>query len=396
VAYRILVVNVASHGHVYPTLATVGELVRRGHRVTYVTSADFAPHVAATGAAVLQYESRIAEVDPAEVFADAEDGALPHMLYLEENTAVLKATESGYGPEPPDLVVYGDFPVIAGQLLAARWDRPAARLSAAFASNETYSFSRDMIEAAGFVDPLALPSFRTRLGALLSSYGVGTPVEEFWHRVEGLTLVFVPKEFQPAGESFDDRFAFVGPCIGDMPRLGGWQRPDDGLPVVLVSLGTTFNDHPSFFAECARAFAGQPWHVVMSVGDQVDIDALRPLPANVEAHRWVSHLAVLEHASACVTHGGMGTVMASLYWGRPLVVAPRSPDVVPMAQQVSSLGLGGLVRPEEVSGSRLLSAVREVTADAALLDRVGQMRRAIREAGGADRAADEIEAYLKR
>ncbi|MEU0576577.1 hypothetical protein ABZ465_04555 [Streptomyces griseoincarnatus] len=48
-------VNVALRGHINPTLPVVAELVRRGHTVTYHTTAAFEPDVAAAGTTVFRY-----------------------------------------------------------------------------------------------------------------------------------------------------------------------------------------------------------------------------------------------------------------------------------------------------------------------------------------------------
>ncbi|WP_018585765.1 macrolide family glycosyltransferase [Salinispora arenicola] len=393
---HLLFVNVASHGLVLPTLAVVTELVRRGHRVSYVTAGGFAVPVAAAGATVVPYASEIIDADAAEVFGANDLGVRPHLMYLRENMSVLRATAAALDDDVPDLVLYDDFPFIAGQLLAARWDRPAGRLSAAFASNEHYSFSQDMIGLAGTIDPLDLPAFRDNLAALLAEHGLTRSVVACWQHVEQFNLVFVPKAFQIAGESFDERFEFVGPCFGQRRYLGQWTPPTDDRPVVLVSLGTTFNDRPGFFRDCARAFADQPWHVVMTLGDQVDPAQLGELPPNVEAHPWVPHVEVLERASVCVTHGGMGTLMEALHWGRPLVVVPQSFDVQPMARRVDQLGLGVLLPGAKADGQELLAAVERVAGDPALAQRVAAMREQVRRAGGAVRAAGAIEAYLSR
>jgi MGT family glycosyltransferase len=392
---HILIVNVASHGLVYPTLAVVTALVDRGHRVSYVAAGGFADLVRAAGAAVVPYRSEIIDADAAEVFGSDDLGVRPHLMYLRENLSVLRSTVAALDRDPPDLVLYDDFPFIAGQLLAARWDRPAGRLSAAFASNETYSFSGEMIELSGTIDPLDLPLFHDTLRDLLAVELPSVSVRECWNRVEDFNLVFIPKPFQWAAGTFDERFDFVGPCLADRAFLGDWQPPASGLPVVLVSLGTTFNDDPEFFRGCARAFAGRPWHVVMTLGDQVDPAELGELPPNVEARAWVSHVEVLEHAEVCVTHGGMGTVMEALSRARPLVVVPRSFDVTPMARRVADLGLGLMLAGDEADGPAILAAVEAVAGDDALRARVDEMQNHIRKAGGAAAAADRIEAYAR-
>jgi UDP:flavonoid glycosyltransferase YjiC (YdhE family) len=42
-AMHLAFVSIPAYGHVNPTLPLVAELVARGHRVTYFTSADFEP-----------------------------------------------------------------------------------------------------------------------------------------------------------------------------------------------------------------------------------------------------------------------------------------------------------------------------------------------------------------
>jgi MGT family glycosyltransferase len=382
-------------GNVYPILSLVAELTRRGHRVTHATTTEFADLAAGVGASVLHYESAVADLDPAEVFAADDDGALPHTLYLKENLQILRAAEAACDPSPPDVILYEDSPFIAGQLLASRWNRPAVRLSVGFASNHAYSFAQDMIDASGIPGPLTLESFRTTLGDLLEARGVRTSLEVFWNRVEDLNLVFIPRAFQFAGDSFDERFTFVGPCLGE--RRGDHWTPPDDRPVVLISLGTSFNDHPEFFRDCAHAFAQSRWHVVMTLGRRIDPGELEPLPVNVEAHRWMSHSAVLEHAQVCVTHGGMGTVMQSLHWGRPIVAVPHHAfDVVPMARRIDELGLGRRIDPERLDAACLHDTVQELAEDASTLASVQEMQRHVRCAGGATLAADAVVAQLDR
>lgn len=376
-------------GNVLPILPLVTELTGRGHRVTQASIGDFADLVTQAGASVLRYESAVASLNPAEVFAADDDGALPHMLYLEENLQILRAAEAAFEGPPPDVVVYEDFAFIAGQLLAHRWKRPAVRISVGFATNHAYSYYEDMERDSGIPGPLTLQRFRAALADLLEARGVDLSPEGFWYRVEDRNLVFIPRAFQFAGGTFDERFSFVGPCLGEH-RGGRWTPPGD-RPVVLVSLGTSFNDHPELFRDCADAFAGSRFHVVMTIGDRIDPAALEPLPPNVEAHGWLSHVAVLQHAQLCVTHGGMGTVMQSLHWGRPMVVIPHHAfECVPMARRVDELGLGRHVDAEPLETAHVRDAVEQLADDAATLARVREMQRQIGSAGGAARAADAV------
>jgi dTDP-L-oleandrosyltransferase len=224
-------------------------------------------------------------------------------------------------------------------------------------------------------------------------HSVADQDEEFWSGMADLNLVLIPRSFQFEGDTFDDRFLFVGPAL-EGRRDDRWTPPDD-RQVLLISLGTTFNDHPDWFRTCVRAFADTSWHVVMTVGKRIDPRDLGPLPGNIEAHSWLSHFAVLEHARICVTHGGMGTVMQSLFWGTPMVAVPHYAfDVTPMARRIEELGLGRRIPDGQFDATTLRDTVGKLAGDTDTFARVQQMRRDIREAGGAARAADAILAQV--
>ncbi|MFF4754499.1 macrolide family glycosyltransferase [Streptomyces sp. NPDC002514] len=383
----ILLINIPARGHVFPTLAVVTELVARGNTVTYVTVDEFADTVRATGAQALTYDS----VNPLELVGKPEAGGAP-AVFLRENIAMLRAIEAHYGERRPDVVVYDEAAFQAGRVLARKWHRPAVQSTPSFAFNEHFSFIRKMLEEAdGFtlLDPV------DETTALLAEHGLEGPLEDYLWTVRGpeeRNLVYLPQNFQYRGETFDERFAFVGPCLGEREFLGDWRAPDDGRPLALVSLGTVHNDNIGFFRAAVDAFAELPWHAVISVGDKVGIDDLGPLPGNVEAHQWVPHLQVLEHASLFVSHGGTGSLMEALLAGVPLVVVPQWLDVAPNAQRVAELGLGRLIEPADFDAARLRAAVLDLTADDEVGRRVASMREHVAAAGGTRRAADVIEA----
>lgn len=388
------------HGHVIPNLAAVTELVSRGHRVTYLTAPSMAEIAEGAGATVVTYDSRYRDADFAQLSADP--GYLMRTL-LDESAAMLATAVAEI--ERPDMVVYDTSILYAGRILARRWDVPSTQFLPVFASNEHFSFLNAMYNPRSSAGepaaekPKEMPAWvgetMARIGALCAEHGVEAAPHEVWFEVPPLSVVSVPREFQFAGDTFDDRFAFVGPCVGDRGFLGDWTAPDTDLPVVLVSLGAVFNEDPEFFRTCVDAFRGQPWHAVMTLGG-LDPDTLGDLPSNVEAHRWVPHVAVLERAAVCVTHAGMGTVMEALRAGVPMVALPDSPLDRPTGWRVEELGLGVLLDRETVTADEIAAAIGKVVADQDVAARAGLMRTAVAESGGTVRAADEIERHLTR
>jgi len=133
---HVLVVNVQGHGHVYPSLGVVGELARRGHRISYLTGPAFADEVTAAGATVVPYKSVFDDFHVPDVVGQEDAETQLHLVYVRENVAILRAAEEALRDDPPDLVAYDVMPFLAGRLLARRWRRPAVRMGGAFAENE--------------------------------------------------------------------------------------------------------------------------------------------------------------------------------------------------------------------------------------------------------------------
>ncbi|MFC6090018.1 macrolide family glycosyltransferase [Saccharothrix lopnurensis] len=394
---HILVVNVQGHGHVYPSLGVVGELARRGHRISYLTGPAFAEEVAAAGAEVLLYKSAFDDFHVPDVVQREDAETQLHLVYVRENVALLRAAEEALRNDPPDLVAYDVMPFLAGRLLAKRWNRPAVRFNGGFAENEHYSMFEALWASHGHRHPADVEAVHAVLADLLAEYGVDTPVKEFWREIEDLNIIHLPKSYQIAPETFDERFAFVGPNFTGLTQDTGWQPPTPDTPVLLVSLGSTFNEHPEFFKACAEAFTDTPWHVVMAIGRTLDPETLGPLPPNVEALPWVPFRAVLRHASACLIQGTTGATMQAVDMGVPLVVMPHfATEAAPFARRTVELGLGYELPADQVHPAGIREVVERLARDTEVKRRVLLMRSDVRESGGSARGADEVEAYLER
>ena len=382
--------NTPATGHLTPTLGVVEELVRRGHRVTYAATEDFAAAVAATGATVLPYEST---VEPRRGIAPGAEDWMARCLFggLREGMAVAPVFDAHFSDDPPDLVAYDGFVRFMGEILASRWKRPGVIFYPAAIFGQS-------ITPAEVGNEEKFDQLRTELQRFAAMNDVAGP--SFLHQLTGdpraLKIFFLPPEFRYPGDPLDDGHVYVGPSFREQDFQGEWRPPESGHPVVLISLGTSFNEQPEFFRTCAEAFADQPWHVVLALGPDVDPAELGSMPANVEVHGWVPMQAVLEHARVHVCHGGVGTVMHSLYAGTPLIAVSQAGPSDLLADQVRAFGVGRTLRPSEITGERVLEEVAELAADDAVRRNVLEMSRRLHEAGGARRAADEILAHLER
>ncbi|MEU7799421.1 nucleotide disphospho-sugar-binding domain-containing protein [Micromonospora arborensis] len=360
---HVAFMSVPLHGHVNPMLGVAAELVGRGHRVTFATGDGFAPLIAETGATPVPYTSTFPSAGrPGGGWLPADDdGRRAALAFDRERAVALPQLSSAYADDPPDLVVYDTVTAYA-PVLAARWGVPEVQFS------PTHVFPRGSEERIGSPVRLA-PETRP-------------------------CVVALPRSLQVGADAVGGEHHFVGPIPWRRVADGDWTGPA-GRPVALISLGTTYNRAPGVFTACAEAFAGGGWHVVIATGAAVDPAALGTLPSDVEVHRWVPQVRVLEQAGVFVTAGGTGSVLEGLTHGVPLVVVPQGVEQFVTAARVDALGLGRLIRPQDVTAQAVRAAVEDVTTSARVSAGLAAMRAEIAASGGARAAGDVIETHLR-
>jgi len=389
---KYVFLEIPAYGHVNPTFAIVQELVKRGQEVIYYLPEQFKDTVEAAGAVFRSYESKLKGISPMATTSDLVGGGLP-VIIVDESRHVLPQVLDRIRAEQPDYIVYGDMCVWA-RIVAQVLNVPTITMRPTYVMNEhifsmmaqqrnqNFPNMREMVEKvnaglAELCEIYHIPSFDMR--------------SAFTHAGE-LVIVFIPKAFQPLGETFDEHYSFVGPSI--LPRHENSDFPLDKLsserPILYISLGTVFNNQPEFFKMCFEAFAEQRWQVVLSRGKHVDPAVLGPVPDNFLVASYVPQLEILPRTQVFVTHGGMNSTMESLYYGVPMVAIPQMIEQTMTARRVAEMGLGLALDKETVNVATLREAVERVANEVEFRERVQDMRQAVHEAGGYQRAADAI------
>ncbi|MFI9386710.1 macrolide family glycosyltransferase [Kutzneria sp. NPDC052558] len=373
------------HGHVNPTLPLVEQLVARGHRITYLTAIDMKAKVEAVGAAHIEMPWHRPQRPGGQAFTfSIEMFAGMLALMREQAVQALPALLEHFRQDRPDVILYDSFSAV-GAMLAAELDVPLVRLMPSMAFNDHYTI-RDAMVLGGVPAGEELDKSMAAFGEAQATFqaSVGEPV---------LNLVFVPREFQIAGDSFDGSYRFLGPSVGSRADSQGWRPPADGSPVLFISLGTAFNDRPDFFDQCIEAFGDSRWHVVMSVGDKVE---LPEAPANFEVAPSFPQPAVLAAATVFLSHTGMNSTLESLYYGVPLVSVPQMFEQTVNGRRAVELGLGRQLDPEALSAQLLRDTVEQVAADPVIRANVTKIGEQLRAVDGAALGADAIEELLAR
>jgi MGT family glycosyltransferase len=204
-----------------------------------------------------------------------------------------------------------------------------------------------------------------------------TSVFEQFARADRL-LVLTSQAFDFPADSLPANVRYVGPQLDDPAWLGLWEPApsgDDDLPLVLVSLSTTYQQQADVVRRVVAALADLPIRGLVTLGPALDGKQFT-LPPNVRAEPYAPHILVCPHADLVITHGGHGTVITALSAGVPLVCLPMGRDQGDNAARVVWRG----------AGVRCSSKVDEKTLRRAIQQVLGQPR--FRE--GARRIADGI------
>ncbi|MFH9347899.1 macrolide family glycosyltransferase [Kitasatospora sp. NPDC017646] len=388
---NLLFVTLTGHGHINPMLPLVEELVRRGHQVVYATGAAHAAAVSGAGARWLELPSPPPFTPPATIGPAAVAGWLRH--YFAALSATYPVLRKHCASEGADAICY-DTTNWPGRIAARSLGIPGVQCFPDLASNETYSLDRQLTEGIDADDP-ALASLADDCAAFAAEYGVPLGPDDTMTVTDGLNLVFVPREFQPAVDSFDARFHFLGPSMGSREQAEQWSPRDPDAPLLYVSSGTVVDGHPDFYRACVAAVADRPWQVALSTGGAARA-GLGAAPDRVEVRSRFPQLAVLRRATAFVSHAGMNSVMEALTYGVGIVAVPRTPEQDANAGRLVELGLGERLDDADTANPEALRvAIDRVTSDPAVRADLAEMRRAVRRGGGAARGADLIEGHLR-
>jgi len=384
--------NLPARGHINPTIPIVNELVARGHDVHYFTAKGYR-EIVESGGARFHLLPALRKIGNGETSSPEPPGdrqlALMPFLMAYQSTEVIPELVAKIKALRPDGLVYntlGLWSRLIGQILCV----PAI----AFRPFHAPRGQRSVVApfASDRLAKLAAASDK-ELERLAQLFGTTSrTLHDLLSFTENLTLIFMPREFQIGGQSFDRRFLFVGPSLLEPPaEPWPFETPDSGnLLRLYISLGTLRNNDPKFYQTCFSAFDSSDWQAVMSVGERVNLAALGPIPDNFLVARFVKQTALLANVDVFVTHGGLNSVIEGLYFGVPLVVVPGIREQHVTASRVQELGLGSVLQQETLTADVLAAATKKVALDPVVDIQVKEMQRLTRATGGFKHAAEAI------
>lgn len=170
--------------------------------------------------------------------------------------------------------------------------------------------------------------------------------------------------------------------------------PPSGRPLVFATMGTLLGHDLKLWRALAVACSEAGAALVIAHGGRLSEAEAASLPVHHIA-AFLPYRAVMRRASLVITHGGSNTVLDSLACGVPLLIRPVGFDQPGNLARVRHHGLG-----EELASirrpTRIAKQIGRLLADGGLKERCKVAADALAEAGGAPRAADIVEAQLRR
>jgi MGT family glycosyltransferase len=415
--------NFPTIGQINPTLAIVQELVERGQEVVYFLPESFRSLIERTGASLHPVEPSVyahLRAGPAPATGEDDDRRLAGLpiRMLKASRQALASLLPGVEEERPDCLIYSGL-FIWARMITYAMDIPGVALWPTYVPTEKF---REVIRA-GLLASSAVPAssptgasvlppdeamvaLRNELAYLRELYHLPfSSITSLVRGDEGLVIVFLPRVFQLDADTFDDRYLFVGPSFrpdrdrassaGDhdlesrLAKLGG------DRPWLYISRGTIYTHQAEFYNACISAFGDTQWQVILALGNRLDPASLYRLPANFLTAPGFPQLEILPRTDVFLSHGGMNSVMESLYFGVPSVVVPHIHEQQLTARRLSELGLGISIPQSEVSADTLAAAVARVYREPSFKLQAQEMRQQVRAAGGYRAAVDAILANFR-
>ncbi|WP_211769396.1 nucleotide disphospho-sugar-binding domain-containing protein [Kutzneria sp. CA-103260] len=377
----MLFASIPAWGHVYPVLAGLAELVRRGHRVSCLASTSFTREVGAI-AGVVPYDS------PMDGQAELSDLAAVLPLMLREVRASYAVLERIGRADRPDVIV-SDVLAMSGWVLGQVFGIPVIRTWPVFASNAEFSLHRNYGSRPD--SPEAMAEFLAGVSAFLADIGLDSmSPRQFFESEAERNIALFPREIQPCGETFDTRFTFIRPCIRpaeQSPELD-WLR--NAKPLAAISLGTVFNEKIDFFRTCIDSVERLGWHAAAAIGGKIRPPEVGPVSDRVLLRTKLPMIDTLRHASVLVSHGGLTSTIEALANGVPVLIAPQIGEQRAVADSVETLGLGVRL-PESFTAAELADLIKTVVDDADVAHRVAEFQAKLRSERSGDEFADAVE-----
>ena len=405
---HIIIAATPAYGHVAPLRTIAADLVRRGERVTFLTSSGFRASIEETGARFVALPGE-ADFDIAELVArhperaELEPGpaalawdlthvfikpiplqhaALPELLAESDgeptvvlhDTSYLGAMPMGLGApgiRPTAVIGIGIVPLTMSSIDTAPFGLGLPPDASPEGRARNIEANRAVQGALAEIQDLARATVRstgaTRELPFFLDAAVTVPDRYLHLSIEDLEY---PRSDAPAS------LRFVGAVPDERSTRPvappeWWPELEAAERVVVVTQGTIANHDLSELIEPAlEALADLDALVIATLGRDA-----RPaeVPANARVAEFIPFAELLPHTTVLVSNGGYGGVQQALRHGVPMVLAGQSEDKVEVTARTAWAGAAVNLATQRPAVADIRKAVEDVLDTPAYRERAVQL-----------------------
>jgi UDP:flavonoid glycosyltransferase YjiC (YdhE family) len=384
---RILFSHAGGSGHLMPLMPFAQAAATRGHNVGFVAQDRTANEVTASGLPIVTEVPPPGDQEVAAAFQRAN--ALPTLFEQVDQglcdvfasifaqhqiPAVLQACDAWQ----PDLIVR-DEADFGGAIAAELAGIPSATVL--------------VVAAGSFVrgDLVAKPLNELRIAH-------GLLPDPAMQMLEGdLTLCPFPPSFRDPDFPLPANTMVVR-TTDETPTsqaaLPAWVDDLTDAPVIYFSLGTVFNTiRQDLFKPVIEGVRELPVSLVVTVGHDVDIEALGAQPPNVYVEQFIPQGALLPHCDLIINHAGSGSLNGAFTHGLPVIVIPLGADQPYNAQRCVATGIGEALDASAITAASVGATVRKVLNTRSYRQQAQRLRIELQSLPGVGRAVEQFEKF---
>jgi len=269
-------------------------------------------------------------------------------------------------------------------------------------------------------DGMNPPSPGLLFNPILNRLGLN-PIEKAEHLLRG-DLYIVPSipEIEPIPQ--DDKTIHVGQLsVSEInEEVPVWLEDiNDDNPLIYMTIGGGAGPvgNKLCFQTAINAFANKPIEVVISTSAKCSELDFPCLPKNIRIFQWVPGRLLISRADLIIFHGGYGTMMECLAYGKPSITIPFQTEQEGNGRRLEQLGCGRVVKLSredykqirskwrygtysflvqnryDLNPDELIGKVNEVLFSNEYLNNAQRLQSKIKEYHGAGKAMELIEKY---
>ncbi len=206
--------------------------------------------------------------------------------------------------------------------------------------------------------------------------------------------ITIPKAYQ-------EKIHFIGPILPirpeDLPDKKKLQKKlglEEGKPLIFAPVSGPEKERTYFTSVLRHIFREFPddYQIVMSLGNpEASAEPVRN--GNLTIYGWVANR--FEYLKACdvvISRVGHGTLSQAVCYGKPLILVPtpNHTEQLNNARKAVELGIGKIIKQEDLNKDVLLKAVGKVLKNSEIKEKTEQLRKIIIKWDGLKTAAKII------